>query len=104
MLLTIDVSGSLIQCKRLSITSKNKHKDLNVDIYNTKSVVEKLVDDQQSIQVSVIKNATHIMLDAKYFNEQAPGLTFLFKLIWKGDKAVVPEFHDVLDECLSRQN
>jgi hypothetical protein len=79
-------------------------KDLNVDIYNTKSVVEKLVDDQPNIQITIIKNATHVMLDADHFNEQSPGLTFLFKLIWKGEKAVAPEFYNVLDEWLSRQN
>ena len=79
-------------------------KDLNVDIYNTKSVVEKLVDEQKNIQITIINNATHGMLDAKHFNQQSPGLAFLFKLIWKGDKAVAPEFNHVLDEWLSRQN
>jgi hypothetical protein len=79
-------------------------KDLNVDIENTKSVVEKLVDEQQNIQITIINNATHGMLDAKHFNQQSPGLAFLFKLIWKGDKAVAPEFNHVLDEWLNRQN
>ena len=60
--------------------------------------------DQQSIQISIIKNATHGMLDAKHFNEQSPGLSFLLKLIWKGERAVAPEFYSVLDEWLSRQN
>lgn len=79
-------------------------KDLNVDIYNTKSVVEKLVDDQPNIQITIINNATHVMLDAEHFNQQSPDLAFLFKLIWKGEKAVAPEFNHVLDEWLSRQN
>jgi dienelactone hydrolase len=79
-------------------------KDLNVDIYNTKSVVEKLIDDQPNIQITIINSATHGMLDAKHFNQQSPGLTFLFKLIWKGDKALASEFNHVLDEWLSRQN
>jgi len=65
-------------------------KDLNVNIWNTKSVVEKLIDDQQNIQVSIIKNATHVMLDAKHFNEQSPGLSFLIKLMWKQEKAFSP--------------
>ncbi len=51
-------------------------KDLNVDIANTKKVIENLVNDQQRIQISIIKNATHSMLDAKSFNEQTPGLSF----------------------------
>lgn len=76
-------------------------KDLNVDILNTKEVVETLTGDQQNIQISVIKNASHGMLDAKYFNKQTPGLSFLLKLMWKGERAVVPEFHIVLDEWLS---
>jgi len=76
-------------------------KDLNVDILNTKEVVEKLMGDQQSIQISIIRNATHGMLDAEYFNEQTPGLSFLLKLLWKGERAVVPEFYIVLDEWLS---
>jgi pimeloyl-ACP methyl ester carboxylesterase len=79
-------------------------KDLNVDVDNTKSVVEKLIDGQQNIQITIIKNATHGMLDAKHFNQQSPGLTLLFKLIWKGDKALAPEFNHVLDEWLSRQS
>lgn len=79
-------------------------KDLNMDIYNTKSIVKKLVDDQPNIQITIIKNATHVMLDADHFDEQSPGLAFLFKLIWKGDKAVAPEFNNVLDEWLSRRN
>jgi pimeloyl-ACP methyl ester carboxylesterase len=79
-------------------------KDLNVDILNTKEVVETLMGDQQSIQISIIKNATHGMLDAEHFNEQSPGLSFLLKLIWKGERAVAPEFYSVLDEWLSRQN
>jgi hypothetical protein len=73
-------------------------KDLNVDILNTKEVVENLIEDQQSIQVSVIKNATHGMLDANHFNEQSPGLIFLLKLMWQGEHAVAPEFYNVLDE------
>ncbi len=76
-------------------------KDLNVDILNTKEVVENLIDDQQSIQISVIKDATHGMLDAEHFNEQSPGLTFLLKLMWKGERAVAPEFYIKLDEWLS---
>ena len=76
-------------------------KDLNVDIFNTKEVVENLIDDQQSIQISVIKDATHGMLDAEHFNEQSPGLTFLLKLMWKGERAVAPEFYIKLDEWLS---
>ena len=75
-------------------------KDLNVDILNTKSVVEKVTDDQRRIQVSIIKDATHGMLDAKHFNEQKPGLLFLLKLIWKGEKAVAPDFYKVLDQWL----
>jgi hypothetical protein len=67
-------------------------------------VVEKLIDEQHNIKITIIKNATHGMLDAKHFNEQSPGLAFLFKLIWKGEKAVAPEFHNVLGEWLSRQN
>jgi pimeloyl-ACP methyl ester carboxylesterase len=78
-------------------------KDLNVDILNTKEVVENLIGDQQSIQISIIKDATHGMLDAKHFNEQTPGLSFLLKLLWKGERAVAPEFYSVLDEWLSRQ-
>ncbi|MFT5997507.1 MAG: hypothetical protein ACI9RV_003118, partial [Glaciecola sp.] len=39
-----------------------------------------------------------------HFNQQSPGLTLLFKLIWKGDKALAPEFNHVLDEWLSRQS
>jgi hypothetical protein len=50
---------------------------------NTKEVVENLIEDQQSIQVSVIKNATHGMLDANHFNDQSPGLIFLLKLMWQ---------------------
>jgi hypothetical protein len=65
---------------------------------NTKEVVENLIEDQQSIQVSVIKNATHGMLDANHFNDQSPGLIFLLKLMWQGEHAVVPEFYNVLDE------
>lgn len=76
-------------------------KDLNVDILNTKEVVGKLIGDQQSVQISIIKNATHGMLVAKSFNEQSPGLLFLLKLMWKGEHAVVPEFYIVLDEWLS---
>jgi pimeloyl-ACP methyl ester carboxylesterase len=76
-------------------------KDLNVDILNTKEVVENLIDDQQSIQISVIKDATHGMLDAEHFNEQSPGLVFLLKLMWKGERAVAPEFYIKLDEWLS---
>lgn len=79
-------------------------KDLNVDIINTKAVIENLIDDQQSIQISVINNATHGMLDAKTFNEQTPGLAFLLKLLWKAEAAVAPEFYTVLDEWLSHQN
>lgn len=78
-------------------------KDLNVNIWNTKSVVEKLINDQQNIQVSIIKNATHVMLDAKHFNEQSPGLSFLIKLMWKQEKAFSAEFYTVLDEWLNRQ-
>jgi pimeloyl-ACP methyl ester carboxylesterase len=78
-------------------------KDLNVDILNTKSVVEKVINSQQSIQISIIKNATHGMLDDKYFNEQTPGFSFFLKLIWKEEKAFVPEFYTVLDRWLSRQ-
>jgi pimeloyl-ACP methyl ester carboxylesterase len=78
-------------------------KDLNVDIFNTKEVVENLIGDQQSIQISIIKDATHGMLDAEHFNEQSPGLSFLLKLMWKGERAVAPEFYSVLDEWLSRQ-
>jgi alpha-beta hydrolase superfamily lysophospholipase len=79
-------------------------KDLNVDIANTNKVIKNLVDDHQSIQISIIKNATHGMLNAKTFNEQTPGLAFLLKLLWKGESAVAPEFYTVLDEWLSRQN
>lgn len=78
-------------------------KDLNVNIWNTKSVVEKLIDSQQSIKISIIKNATHGMLNTKHFNEQKPGLLFLLKLMWKEEKAFSPEFYTVLDEWLSRQ-
>jgi pimeloyl-ACP methyl ester carboxylesterase len=76
-------------------------KDLNVDILNTKEVVENLIDDQQSIQVSVIKDATHGMLDAEHFNEQTPGFLFLMKLMWQGEHAVAPGFYNVLDEWLT---
>jgi len=76
-------------------------KDLNVDIANTKEVVERLIGDQQSIQISIINNATHGMLDAKNFNEQSPGLSFLLKLMWKGKRAVIPEFYNVLDAWLN---
>ena len=79
-------------------------KDLNVNVWNTKSVVDQSMDNQQSIQVSIIKNATHGMLDAKYFNEQTPGLSFLLKLMWKEEKAFSPEFYSVLDEWLRLQN
>ena len=68
---------------------------------NTKEVVENLIDDQQSIQISVIKDATHGMLDAEHFNEQSPGLVFLLKPMWKGERAVAPEFYIKLDEWLS---
>jgi pimeloyl-ACP methyl ester carboxylesterase len=78
-------------------------KDLNVDIFNTKEVVENLIGDQQSIQISIIKNATHGLLDAKHFNEQTPGLLFLLKLMWKGERAVAPEFYNVLDKWISRE-
>jgi hypothetical protein len=37
----------------------------------TQSVVEKLIDKQQNIHVSIIRNATHGMLDAKHFNQQS---------------------------------
>ncbi|MBL4673250.1 MAG: alpha/beta hydrolase [Arenicella sp.] len=76
-------------------------KDLNVDILNTKEVVEKLTEGQQNIQISIIKNATHGMLNAKHFNQQTPGLSFLLRLMWQGEKAVAPEFYMVLDEWLS---
>ena len=79
-------------------------KDLNVNILNTKSVVEKLAGNHQHMQISIIKNATHGMLDSKYFNEQTPGLSFLLKLMWKREKAVVPEFYMVLEEWLNLQN
>ena len=78
-------------------------KDLNVNIWNTKLVVEKLIDDKQNIQVSIIKNATHGMLDAKHFNEQTPDVLFLLKLTWKQEKAFSAEFYTVLDKWLSRQ-
>jgi pimeloyl-ACP methyl ester carboxylesterase len=78
-------------------------KDLNVDVFNTKEVVENLIGDQQNIQISIIENATHGMLDAAHFNEQTPGLSFLLKLMWKGERAVAPEFYSVLDGWLSRQ-
>ena len=79
-------------------------KDLNVDILNTKNVIEKLTAGQQNIQTSIIKNATHGMLNANTFNQQTPGLSFLLKLMWQGEKAVVPEFYSVLDEWLSGLN
>ncbi|MFT7492417.1 MAG: hypothetical protein ACI80S_002019 [Pseudohongiellaceae bacterium] len=34
-------------------------KDLNVSIFDTKSVVEKVTDNQRLIRVSIIKSATH---------------------------------------------
>jgi alpha-beta hydrolase superfamily lysophospholipase len=79
-------------------------KDLNVDILNTKEVLEKLMAEQSKIQISIIKNATHVMLNADHFNEQLPGLSFWLKLVWKGERAVTPEFYQVLDEWLSLQN
>jgi len=77
-------------------------KDLNVNILNTKAVVQNLIGEDQNIQISVIKNATHGMLDAGNFNEQTPGLSFLLKLMWQGEQAVAPEFYNVLDEWLTR--
>jgi hypothetical protein len=75
-------------------------KDLNVDVLNTKEVVEQLIGDQQNIQIAMIKNASHGMLDAQSFNEQKPGLLFLLKLMWKGESAVAPDFYTVLDDWL----
>lgn len=79
-------------------------KDLNVDIFNTKEVLEKLISEQPKIQISIIKNATHSMLDADNFNEQIPGFSFWLKLILQGEKAVSPEFYRVLEDWLSLHN
>jgi alpha-beta hydrolase superfamily lysophospholipase len=101
--LSVDATDDYIELKQPMLLLLGD-KDLNINIWNTKSVVEKLMDDEQSIQVSIIKNATHAMLNAKYFNEQTPGLSFLLKLMWQGEEAVAPEFYRVLDEWLRLQS
>ena len=78
-------------------------KDLNVDILNTKEVIEKVIAEQPNIQISIIKNATHSLLNADDFNEKVPGLLFWLKLIWQGENAVAQQFYTVLDEWLSLQ-
>lgn len=71
-------------------------KDLNVDVKNTWSVLNKVSNGHNNLAIRIIPNATHSLLKHSEFGTQNPGLYFLLKLIWYGDDAYSPAFFNEL--------
>ena len=77
--------------------------DLNVDIGNTKTFLTSLRSRHPNIHIKVLPNATHALLDSRFFNTQKPGFLFIIKLHLFGNAALSPHLEPVLDDWLSEQ-
>lgn len=77
-------------------------KDLHVDPHANAEQIKKLTKGKSSIQVHILKDASHALLNATEFNEREPGIAFWLKLMWQGEEAYSQHFFELLDAWLKK--
>lgn len=79
-------------------------KDANVSTANTYRVLTTLFSESDNATIQVIPDATHGLLTYPEFDERNPGLGFLIKLYFYGERAYSPEFLNTLSEWLEARS
>ncbi|PMJ99501.1 alpha/beta hydrolase [Vibrio sp. 10N.261.55.A7] len=75
-------------------------KDANVSTTRTHRVLTTIFGQANNVTLKVVPNATHGLLKYPEFDERNPGLGFLLKLYFYGERAYSPEFLDALSSWL----
>ncbi len=73
--------------------------DRNVNVVNTSQVAVEVLSSRNNLDLHLIDDATHGLLKHPQYSGK-PGIGFMLRLLWEGDKAFAPGALEVLENWL----